>query len=95
MKILVMEIKIRVSWVHSLKEKRMIVNSITQRLKNKFNISVGEMSHQNEHKIIGIALSKVCCTNSIADTTKEKVLSFIEENCDGEIIEIFDETIEY
>ncbi|MFQ9674954.1 MAG: DUF503 family protein [Clostridium paraputrificum] len=25
-----MEIKIRVSWVQSLKEKRMIVNSITQ-----------------------------------------------------------------
>lgn len=95
MKILVMEIKIRVSWVQSLKEKRMIVNSITQRLKNKFNISVGEMFHQDNHKIIGIALSKVCSTNAIVDTIKEKVISFIEENCDGEIIEIFDETIEY
>lgn len=95
MKILVMEIKIRASWVHSLKEKRMIVNSITQRLKNKFNISVGEISHQNEHKIIGIGISKVCCTNSIVDSTKEKVLNFIEENCDGEIIEIFEDTIEY
>lgn len=95
MKVLVMEIKIRVSWVQSLKEKRMIVNSITQRLKNKFNISVGEMSHQDNHKIIGIALSKVCGTNAIVDTAKEKVINFIEENCDGEIIEIFDETIEY
>ena len=95
MKVLVMEIKIRVSWVQSLKEKRMVVNSITQRLKNKFNISVGEMSHQDNHKIIGIALSKVCGTNAIVDITKEKVISFIEENCDGEIIEIFDETIEY
>lgn len=95
MKVLVMEIKIRVSWVQSLKEKHMVVNSITRRLKNKFNISVGEMSHQDNHKIIGIALSKVCGTNAIVDTTKEKVISFIEENCDGEIIEIFDETIEY
>lgn len=44
MKILVMEVSIRVSWVNSLKEKRMIVRSITQRLKNKFNISIGEVS---------------------------------------------------
>ena len=57
----------------------MIVNSITQRLKNKFNISVGEMFHQDNHKIIGIALSKVCSTNAIVDTTKEKVISFIIE----------------
>lgn len=90
-----MEIKIHVSWVHSLKEKRMIVNSITQKLKNKFNISVGEMSYQDNHKIIGIGLSKVCGTNGIADTTKEKIIEFIENNCDGEIVEIFDETIGY
>lgn len=95
MKVLVMEIEIRVSWVHSLKEKRMIVNSITQRLKNKFNISIGEMSNQDNHKIIGIGLSMVCGKDSIADATKEKILNFIEGNCDGEIIDIFEEIIEY
>ncbi|WP_278382545.1 DUF503 domain-containing protein, partial [Clostridium tyrobutyricum] len=39
MKVLIMKITLRASWVHSLKEKRMIVKSIVQKLKNKFNIS--------------------------------------------------------
>ncbi|NLL30241.1 MAG: DUF503 domain-containing protein, partial [Clostridiales bacterium] len=35
MRILVMRITLRASWVHSLKEKRMVIKSIMQRLKNK------------------------------------------------------------
>ena len=95
MKVLVMEIEIRVSWVHSLKEKRMIVNSIIQKLKNKFNISIGEVNSQDNHKIIGIGLSMVCGTKAIADGAKEKILFFIEGNCEGEIVNIFDEIIHY
>ncbi|MGG7178729.1 DUF503 domain-containing protein [Clostridium paraputrificum] len=90
-----MEISIRVSFVHSLKEKRMIVRSITQRLKNKFNLSVGETSEQDNHKIIGIGITGVCGSDAIADSTKEKIIDFIENNCDGEIIDIFDEVLDY
>lgn len=95
MKVLVMEIKIRVPWVQSLKEKRMVVRSITQRLKNKFNVSVGEVSDQDNHKFIGIGLSEICGTIAIADSSKEKIINFVESNCDGEIIDIFSEIIEY
>ena len=38
MKVFIMRVKLRASWVHSLKEKRMVVKSIVQKLKNKFNI---------------------------------------------------------
>ena len=50
MKILLMKIKLRASWVHSLKEKRMILKSIVQRLRNKFNISVSEVDCQDVHQ---------------------------------------------
>ncbi|GAA0065357.1 hypothetical protein UT300002_01380 [Clostridium perfringens] len=43
MRVLNLKITLRASWVHSLKEKRMVVKSIVQRLKNKFNVSVGEV----------------------------------------------------
>lgn len=59
MDILLMKITIRASWVNSLKEKRMIVKSITQKLKNKFNISVGEVDRQDEHKMAVIGISAV------------------------------------
>ena len=36
MKIAAMTFRLRASWVHSLKEKRMIVNSLTAKLQNRF-----------------------------------------------------------
>ena len=88
MRVLNLKITLRASWVHSLKEKRMVVKSIVQRLKNKFNISVGEMSHQDNHKIIGIALSTVCGDQKQVDSTLENLIDFVEENTDAEIINI-------
>lgn len=43
MKILALKLKLRASWVHSLKEKRMIVKSLTAKLQNKFNVSAAEL----------------------------------------------------
>lgn len=93
MKVLVMEISIRVSWVQSLKEKRMIVLSINQKLRNKFGISIGEIFYQDDHKLIGLGLASVSSSNKILDALKEKIIDFIEANCEGEITHIYDEII--
>ena len=77
MKVLVMTIKLRASWVHSLKEKRMIILSICKRLRNKFNVSVSEVGWQDKHQIIVIGISAVCHSKRIIDAMKEKVLDFI------------------
>lgn len=60
MRVLNLKVTLRASWVHSLKEKRMVVKSIVQRLKNKFNVSVGEVHEQDIHQIIVIGISAVC-----------------------------------
>ncbi|MDS0527780.1 DUF503 domain-containing protein [Clostridium sp. SHJSY1] len=88
MKILLMRIKLRASWVHSLKEKRMIVKSIVQKLKNKFNISVAEVDEQDMHKIIVIGIAGVCGSTSQVDSTMENIITFIECNTDAEIVKI-------
>lgn len=43
MEILAIEIKLYAPWLHSLKEKRMVVKSILGKIKNKFNVSVSEI----------------------------------------------------
>ena len=58
MRILLLKVTLRASWVKSLKEKRMILLSVTKRLKNKFNVSVGEVGSQDSHKIIEIGISQ-------------------------------------
>ena len=91
MKVLLLKVTLRASWVHSLKEKRMVVKSIMQKLKNKFNISVGEVDDQDIHKSIVIGISGVCGTSAQVDSTMENIIRFIEENTDAEIINIENE----
>lgn len=88
MKILILRITLRASWVHSLKEKRMVVKSIIQRLKNKFNISVAEVDEQDVHKTIVIGVAGVCGSVSQMDSTAENIINFVECNTDSEIIKI-------
>ncbi|MGV1063345.1 DUF503 domain-containing protein [Clostridium perfringens] len=88
MRVLNLKVTLRASWVHSLKEKRMVVKSIVQRLKNKFNVSVGEVHEQDIHQIIVIGISAVCGDQKQVDSTLENLIDFIEENTDAEIINI-------
>lgn len=77
--------KFRVSYVHSLKEKRSIVNSIKAKVKNRFNVSVIEAEELDNHKSIVLGLSAVSSNKDIADETIRKVADFILSNFDVEL----------
>ena len=95
MKILVIKVDLRAPYAHSLKEKRMIVKSIIGKLQNKFNISIREVENQNLHQRISIGIIKLDLNNKDSDQSKEKIINFIEENCEAEIIDIESEIINY
>ena len=88
MKIVVVKIILRASWVHSLKEKRMVVKSLVKKLQNTFNISVSEVENQDIHQNIVIGISGVCIDNRQADSTIENIINFVYENTDAEVIDI-------
>ena len=95
MNILILEVTLRASWVHSLKEKRMIVKSIIQKLKNKFNISVAEIESQDIHNTIIIGIAGICANSAQLDSTMEHIIAFIECNTEAEIIDIQRENTKY
>lgn len=95
MKILVIKVDLRAPYAHSLKEKRMIVKSIIGKLQNKFNISIREVENQDLHQRISIGIVKIDLSSKDSDQSKEKIINFIEENCDAEIIDIESEIINY
>lgn len=95
MKILVIKVDLRAPYAHSLKEKRMIVKSIIGKLHNKFNISIREVENQDLHQRISIGMVKLDLNSKDSDQSKEKIINFIEENCEAEIIDIESEIINY
>lgn len=81
-----MTIRLRASWVHSLKEKRMIVKSLIAKLRNRFHVSAAEIDEQNTHQIIVIGVAAIVPHNALADSLMEEVSLFVEENTEAEII---------
>ena len=72
-------------WVFSLKEKRMVVKSIVEKVRHKFNVSVAEVDNQDIHKSIVIGFA--CVTNEVnhANSIIDNVINFIEKNTDARI----------
>ena len=88
MKILAIKLKIYVPWVHSLKEKRMIVKSILGKVRNKFGVSAAEVDAQDIHQTIVIGFASIVAHNAQADSMSEEIIQFVELNTDGEILDI-------
>ena len=86
-------VKIHTPWVHSLKEKRMIVKSICAKVRNKFNVSIAEIDMQDMHQSIVIGIAAIAGDSAHADSIIDNVINFIESITDAEIISVERELI--
>ena len=87
MLIAVMTFLLHAPWVHSLKEKRMIVRSLTAQLQNRFHVSAAETDEQNTHQIIVLGVASIVPHRALADSLMDEISAFVEENTDAEILE--------
>ena len=87
MNIAVMTFRLRASWVHSLKEKRMIVKSLIAKLQNRYHVSAAEIEDQDVHQMIVIGVAAIVPHNAMADSLIDDISLFVEENTDAEILD--------
>ena len=93
MKIASMTFRLRAPWVHSLKEKRMIVKSLVAKLQNKFHVSAAEIDEQDVHQIIVVGVASIVPHNAMADSLMDEISEFVESNTEAEIVEEMREVI--
>lgn len=93
MKIATITFRLRAPWVHSLKEKRMIVKSLVAKLQNKFHVSAAEIDEQDVHQIIVIGVASIVPHNAMADSLMDEISEFVESNTEAEIVEEMREVI--
>ncbi|MBU3810510.1 MAG: DUF503 domain-containing protein [Candidatus Niameybacter stercoravium] len=87
------KLKLYAPWVHSLKEKRMIVRSLVGKVRSKFSISISEVEALDMHQTVILGLSIVTNETKIADTLLDQVISYIQENTEAELLDIDKEII--
>lgn len=88
----VCQIKLRLPENSSLKGKRQVLNSITTRVRNKFNVSVAEIDDNDLWQLSTLGIS--CTTNDsrYANEVLSKVVAFITSTRSD--VEILDYEIE-
>ncbi|MEY8393543.1 DUF503 domain-containing protein [Lachnospiraceae bacterium 45-P1] len=86
MKIAALKIKLYAPWVHSLKEKRIIVKSLLSKIRNKFQVSAAEVEDQDIHQSIVIGVAVIVPHSAQADSLMDEVVRFVERNTEAEIV---------
>ena len=76
-----------------LKEKRMIVRSLKSRIRNDFEVSVAEVDGQDLLQRASLGVGVVGPDQEPLDALLQRVLSFVENNLDGEILDYKNEFI--
>jgi Uncharacterized protein conserved in bacteria len=86
-------IKLHMPWVHSLKEKRMIVKSICAKVQNRYHVSIAEVEEQDIHQIAVFGIAAVAGEKAQADSILEQIVHFIEDNSEAELVSVEREII--
>ena len=76
---------------HSLKQKRQVVKSITDRLKNRFNIAVAEVDALDAHQQAILGVVSVSNDSQHLNRVLSHVINFVE---DTHLAELTDYEIE-
>ena len=78
---------------HSLKEKRQIVTSIKEKLKQRFNISIIESDYQDTWQKIQLAIAMVSNSKAIIGKVFDQVEDFIYLNYPVQLVTVQKEYI--
>lgn len=82
------QITLYAPFVHTLKEKRMVVKSLVERTHNRFRVAVAEVGDQDVHQSIVLGVACVAASSAQADSIIDHVLTFIETNTEAEITHV-------
>ena len=82
-----------IPWANSLKDKRMVVKSLTAKLRDKFGVSAAEIDEQDTHRtaVLGVA----CVGNAAAqiDSVLDHILNWLEANSQAPLTKVEREII--
>ncbi len=80
MAVAVLTLRLSLATAHSLKDKRRIVKSLKERLRQRFNASVAEMDHQDIWQSATIGVSVISPDGQFAQAVVSKVVDFVRSD---------------
>jgi len=79
-KVVVLTWQLRIPGCRSLKEKRMTVRSLRDRLRHGFHVSVAETGFQDIHDRVELTVALVASDGKLAESLADRVDRFVTES---------------
>ena len=79
------QLTFHIAYANSLKEKRMVVRSLIDKTRRKFNAAVAEVGTQDAHRTLTIGIAVVSGEQTHARNMINEIIRFMENNTDAEL----------
>ena len=93
MRIGTLKLTFNIPWANSLKDKRMVVKSLTTKLRDKFGVSVAEIDGQDIHRTAVLGVACVGDAAAQIDSVLDHMLNWIETNSEAPLTKVEREII--
>jgi uncharacterized protein YlxP (DUF503 family) len=85
----VLRFSLRLPESGSLKDKRQVVRSVAQRVRNKFQVAVAEVDDQDAWQIATIGVACVANTRRHCEDVLQEIVAYVESTrLDAELLDI-------
>ena len=84
----VFEVTLRVTGAQSLKDKRMVLKSVRERCRSRYNVSVIESGEQDKWQLARLGFALAALGPAEADQSAQTIIDFLYDDDRIEIIEI-------
>ena len=81
-----LRVEYRLHGNESLKDKRRIANSLKQKVRNKFNVSIAEVGSENDMDRLALSLVSISNDAKHLESRLTKCLSMLEAVCHEEMV---------
>mgnify|MGYP002837559702 CR=1 FL=1 len=93
MVVLVGEVQLHLPESQSLKDKRQVVKSLKDRVRNRFNVSIAEVDYVDLWQRCAIGIAVVSTTREHAEETLSTAVHFIEADGRAQLLEFTSEVV--
>lgn len=82
------ECSCRIPAAASLKDKRRVVKSVLTRIRNRYNLSVAEVAHQDDIQTVGIGMAGVANAQRRVEKVLDDALNLLDREHELEVISV-------
>ena len=79
----VLQVELHIPTAQSLKQKRSVVKSLKDRLRNHYNVSIAEVDHQDKWQRTTLAIAMVSANHGHLESRFESISTFIDQEILG------------